>query len=264
MPAGLTFHTKEGNPADNVNVIKNIVYEDSRGNQYTFGVNDSNVFSTFKYKPQNGSEVNYSATAKNFVENGAVAALLDIGAEVGKIKTNIDKLDPVSTGDGTLGKVLSGIKAEAAKITGVDTKVIAIKAKTDNMPDNLNTELDSLTKMGNLINSMDLDQAARLALQKNFKKVVTDTISNPANSADLNEATKSALQDNFSKAVIKTIEGPNFQQDVQPILQANLKKAAERVGGSAQTWFENNVRNAISKPVLEIPADDNEPLNWDW
>ncbi|WP_341822930.1 hypothetical protein [Wolbachia endosymbiont (group A) of Clivina fossor] len=141
MPANLTF--KDGADAliPNAN-IKKIVYEDDGGNKYTFGVdNATNVFNTFKYKPNGATEIDYSATATKFMTGGTIATLLGIGNNVDAIKTKTDFIPNTLTDD------VADIKDDVANIknttspANLGNKVTAIKTKTDFIPNTLTDDV---------------------------------------------------------------------------------------------------------------------------
>ncbi|MFP3023969.1 MAG: hypothetical protein ACEY3K_14235, partial [Wolbachia sp.] len=165
MPASLSFKKQDKvTDATVLNEIKTIVYEDSTGNKYTFGVdNATSVFNTFKYVPNGAAEIDYSATAENFMTGGAVAALLGIGTNVGEIKTKTDTIPADLGADVTTIKtqvgtdLISGIKAKTDKIpdtftadvtaikTQVGTDLISgIKAKTDKIPDTFTADVTTI------------------------------------------------------------------------------------------------------------------------
>lgn len=166
MPASLSFKKQDKvTDATVLNEIKTIVYEDSTGNKYTFGVdNATSVFNTFKYVPNGAAEIDYSATAENFMTGGAVAALLGIGTNVGEIKTKTDTIPA------DLGADVTTIK------TQVGTDLISgIKAKTDKIPADLGAELDKLTIIGKAINNNgDVTAAAEAVLGNSFKQAITN------------------------------------------------------------------------------------------
>ncbi|WP_395463379.1 hypothetical protein [Wolbachia endosymbiont of Cantharis cryptica] len=73
MAASLSFKQQNGTDnATNINDAKVIVYTDSTGNKYTFGVDSGNVFNTFKYHANGVADaVDYStiATKLDFFQN---------------------------------------------------------------------------------------------------------------------------------------------------------------------------------------------------
>ncbi|MFP3023434.1 MAG: hypothetical protein ACEY3K_11255, partial [Wolbachia sp.] len=135
--ASLTFKNNSGADVTSP-TIKSIIYEDAAQNKYTFGVdNATNVFNTFKYEPHGATEIDYSATATNFMTGGAIATLLGIGTNVDAIKTKTDSIPADLSADLVTIKtqvgtdLISGIKAKTDKITDtLGADVTAIKDAT--------------------------------------------------------------------------------------------------------------------------------------
>ena len=286
MPVNLSFKDALGAETTELSKVKLITYEDDKKNKYTFGVDGTTkVFNTFKYQHDSDDEIDYGTIATRFMTDGAVSTLLNrlatietatnaanlgdkvtaihtktnnmpanledelttiktetnkiaaIKTNVDAIKTNTDALDLTdTTKDGKLGKALADLKIGTDKIPGIETNVGKIETKTNKMPDDLNAELDKLTVIGNSISNNTLEPAA-----------------------------KAKLQSTFDEALQKTIDDPQFKIDIQPTLQNKFKEAVEKAGGSsAQAWFDNHVKDVVSKPLFEIPESDDAALTWTW
>ncbi|WP_264730001.1 hypothetical protein [Wolbachia endosymbiont (group B) of Episyrphus balteatus] len=175
--ASLTFKDSAG--ANVVSpTIKSIIYEDAAQNKYTFGVDNTSVFNTFRYEPNGAAEIDYSATATNFMTGGAIATLLGIGTNVGAIKTKTDSIPADLSADLVTIKtqvgtdLISGIKAKTDKITDtLGADVIAIKAKTDTIPADLTAKVTSIETATNAANLGDKVTAIQTKTDK-----ITDTL----------------------------------------------------------------------------------------
>ncbi|WP_264374583.1 MULTISPECIES: hypothetical protein [unclassified Wolbachia] len=176
--ASLTFKDNSGANVPSPN-IKSIIYEDAAQNKYTFGVdNATNVFNTFKYEPNGAAEIDYSATATNFMTGGAIATLLGIGTNVDAIKTKTDSIPADLSADLVTIKtqvgtdLISGIKAKTDKITDtLGADVIAIKAKTDTIPADLTAKVTAIETATNAANLGDKVTAIQTKTDK-----ITDTL----------------------------------------------------------------------------------------
>ncbi|WP_264330758.1 hypothetical protein [Wolbachia endosymbiont (group B) of Erebia ligea] len=159
--ASLTFKDSAG--ANVVSpTIKSIIYEDAAQNKYTFGVDNTSVFNTFRYEPNGAAEIDYSATATNFMTGGAIATLLGIGTNVDSIKTKTDSIPADLSADLVTIKtqvgtdMISGIKAKTDKITDtLGADVTAIKAKTDTIPADLTAKVTAIETATNAANLGD-------------------------------------------------------------------------------------------------------------
>ncbi|TNK94219.1 hypothetical protein OUY_02565 [Wolbachia endosymbiont of Leptopilina clavipes] len=249
--ASLTFKDSAG--ANIVSpTIKSIIYEDAAQNKYTFGVDNTSVFNTFRYEPNGAAEIDYSATATNFMTGGAIATLLGIGTNVGAIKTKTDSIPADLSADLVTIKtqvgtdLISGIKAKTDKITDtLGADVIAIKAKTDTIPADLTakvTSIETATNAANLGNKVT-------AIQTKTDKIPADL------NAELIKLT----------TIAKTLNGaPQAAAAAKAVLESSFKKAIEEAGEDGSEWLKNEIKEIVSQPSFEIPTDSSSPLSWDW
>ncbi|WP_341808190.1 hypothetical protein [Wolbachia endosymbiont (group E) of Neria commutata] len=160
MP-GFSFKKQNGiDSATGLGDTKVIIYEDASSNKYTFGVDGSDVFNTFKYEPSSGVEVDYSALATQFMSVGGVNGLLGainaintnvgtINANVGTINTKVGTIETTvgtvnaNVGSSPLAPMFTGLAHEAT-LTTLDGKVDAIKTQTNLIPADLTARLDAL------------------------------------------------------------------------------------------------------------------------
>ncbi len=164
--ANLTFKNSAGVDVMSP-TIKSIIYANDAGDEYTFGVDstNNNIFNTFKYKPNGAAEIDYSATATNFMTGGAIAGLLGklTTIETATNAANLeDKLKSIQDKTDTIPADFT------AKVTAIETaintanlgnKVTAIQTKIDNM----------------------VTEAAKLVLENSFKQAITDAGTNGSN-----------------------------------------------------------------------------------
>ncbi|WP_264377653.1 hypothetical protein [Wolbachia endosymbiont (group B) of Philonthus cognatus] len=246
--ASLTFKDNSGANVPSPN-IKSIIYEDAAQNKYTFGVdNATNVFNTFKYEPNGAAEIDYSATATNFMTGGAIATLLGIGTNVDAIKTKTDSIPAdlvtIKTQVGT--DLISGIKAKTDKITDtLGADVIAIKAKTDTIPADLTakvTAIETATNAANLGNKVTAIQTKtdKMPADLNAELIKLTTIGNAINgNGHVTEAAKAVLESSFKQAITDA-------------------------GQEGSEWLRNEIKEIVSQPSFEIPTDSSSPLSWNW
>ncbi|WP_265022880.1 hypothetical protein [Wolbachia endosymbiont (group B) of Ischnura elegans] len=232
--------------------VKTIIYEDNTGNKYTFGVDNTSVFNTFRYEPNGAAEIDYSATATNFITGGAIATLLGIGTNVGAIKTKTDSIPADLSADLVTIKtqvgtdLISGIKAKTDKITDtLGADVIAIKAKTDTIPADLTAKVTAIETATNAANLGDKVTAIQTKTDKmtadlNAELIKLTTIGNAINSnGHVTEAAKAVLESSF-------------------------KQAITNAGQEGSEWLRNEIKEIVSQPSFEIPTDSSSPLSWDW
>ncbi|MCM1002627.1 hypothetical protein [Wolbachia pipientis] len=99
--------------------------------------------------------------------------------------------------------------------------------------------------------------------------VVTQLLSN-ANKDKLGTAILGVTKkvDNVDKPALETnlAANPGLQTAVKNALanDQNFGKGARIQANAEDPVFQGSVREVISKPVFETPADDNAPLSWDW
>ncbi|WP_434732096.1 hypothetical protein [Wolbachia endosymbiont of Zygogramma bicolorata] len=134
--------TFKDNTGTNVqaDTIKSIVYEDDAQNKYTFGVDSANNIFNTFKYEDHG-------TAE--VDYSATATKFMTGGAVAallSIETNVDEIKAKTDNmPADLKTELTTITTETNKIADIKTNVGDIKAKTDNMPADLKTELTTIT-----------------------------------------------------------------------------------------------------------------------
>ncbi|WP_264704475.1 hypothetical protein [Wolbachia endosymbiont (group B) of Apotomis betuletana] len=284
--ASLTFKDNSGANVPSPN-IESIIYEDAAQNKYTFGVdNATNVFNTFKYEPNGAAEIDYSATATNFMTGGAIATLLGIGTNVDAIKTKTDSIPADLSADLVTIKtqvgtdLISGIKAKTDKITDtLGADVTAIKAKTDTIPADLTAKVTAIETATNAANLGDKVTAIQTKTDK-----ITDTFT--ADVAAIKDATSAANLGNKVTAIqTKTDKMPDDLNDeliklttignaingnghvtaaAKAVLESSFKKAIKEAGEDGSEWLRNEIKEIVSQPSFEIPTDSSSPLSWDW
>ncbi|MHC3897347.1 UNVERIFIED_CONTAM: hypothetical protein LBW93_00130 [Wolbachia endosymbiont of Nasonia longicornis] len=246
--ASLTFKDSAG--ANVVSpTIKSIIYEDAAQNKYTFGVDNTSVFNTFRYEPNGAAEIDYSATATNFMTGGAIATLLGIGTNVDSIKTKTDSIPADLT----------------AKVTAIETatnaanlgdKVTAIQTKIDKMPADLDAELGKLAKSAELTPLAKTAELAPLTKTTDITAIKAKTDKMPADlNAELIKLT----------TIAETLNGsPQAAAAAKAVLESSFKKAIEEAGEDGSEWLKNEIKEIVSQPSFEIPKDSSEALSWDW
>ena len=288
--ASLTFKDNSGANVLSPN-IKSIIYEDAAQNKYTFGVdNATNVFNTFKYEPNGAAEIDYSATATNFMTGGAIATLLGIGTNVDEIKTKTDTIPAdltakvtaieTATNAANLGDKVTAIQTKTDKITDtLGADVIAIKAKTDTIPADLTAKVTAIETATNAANLGDKVTAIQTKTDK-----ITDTFT--ADVAAIKDATSAANLGNKVTAIqTKTDKMPadlnaeliklttignaingngHVTEAAKAVLESSFKQAITDAGQEGSEWLRNEIKEIVSQPSFEIPTDSSSPLSWDW
>ncbi|WP_353276614.1 hypothetical protein [Wolbachia endosymbiont (group B) of Villa cingulata] len=271
--ASLTFKDNSGANVPSP-TIKSIIYEDAAQNKYTFGVDNTSVFNTFRYEPNGAAEIDYSATATNFMTGGAIATLLGIGTNVGAIKTKTDKITD------TLGADVTAIKAktefipdtftadvaaikDATSAANLGNKVTAIQTKTDKITDTLGADVTAIkaktefipdTFTADVAAIKDATSAANLGNKVTAIQTKTDKMP-----ADLNaELIKLTTIGN-------AINGNgHVTEAAKAVLESSFKQAITDAGQEGSEWLRNEIKEIVSQPSFEIPTDSSSPLSWDW
>ncbi|KLT22089.1 hypothetical protein wVul_1834 [Wolbachia endosymbiont of Armadillidium vulgare str. wVulC] len=261
MVASLSFkQVDRQTDATDLADIYTIIYEDNTGNKYTFGVeNGTNTFNIFKYEPNSGGEVDYSAIAKNFMTNGAVGGLL------GKL-TTIE----TATNAANLGDKVAAIKTKTDSFTA---DVADIKAKTDKMPADLDAELGKLAKSAELAPLAKTAELAPLVtpLAKSAELApLVAPLAKTADVADIKAKTDKMPADLNAEltkltTIAETLNGsPQAAAAAKTVLESSFKKAIEEAGEDGSKWLKNEIKEIVSQPSFEIPTDPNTPLSWDF